>query len=62
MGVYDKEQMWCTECNKETTHETGWESEEPDSLETKCLTCGKHVIKNVKTGTVTPVRAIEVRP
>lgn len=40
VGVYDKAEMYCEKCKKKTTHETGWEGEDPDALQTKCKTCG----------------------
>lgn len=39
MGVYDKAELSCTFCKRTTLHNTGWESEEPDVLETECTIC-----------------------
>lgn len=42
VGVYDHKTKFCTECNKNTEHETGWESEEPNVMDYTCKICGKH--------------------
>jgi len=39
VGVYDYAELWCDTCKAKTKHETGWESEEPEVLDTECLTC-----------------------
>lgn len=61
-GVYDKTELYCDRCKKRTPHETGWEDEEPDCLEEKCLTCGKHELINTATGSRTNIRVVQVSP
>lgn len=45
VGVYDKAELFCNKCNKRTIHETGWESEDPEALWTKCTECGYTTIR-----------------
>lgn len=45
VGVYDEAELYCHKCEKRTTHETGWESEEPDALWAKCKVCGFATIR-----------------
>jgi len=39
VGVYDRAELFCRKCGKKTPHETGWESEEPNVLDTECMVC-----------------------
>lgn len=38
-GVYDKQLMDCPECKRRTEHLTGWESEEPNTIDVQCVPC-----------------------
>lgn len=63
MGIYDKATFLCRVCKKKTLHETGWESESPECLEEKCLTCGRHEIADTRSFPIkyTPVTEIKVK-
>jgi len=45
VGVYDYAKLYCRTCKTQTKHETGWESEDPDVLWTKCTICGLNKIR-----------------
>jgi hypothetical protein len=51
-GVYDQCVMWCPCCKKNTMHNTGWESSEPEMLEVQCTECHGplSVSGNTRTG------------
>ncbi len=39
MGVYDICDAYCPTCKKTTKHDSGWESEVPNSVEMTCKEC-----------------------